>query len=152
MAARRTLGESVGLKWPNDVLVGDRKVAGLLVELVDDIVVAGMGVNLFWPEPPDSVTGLHSVDPGPEAGPELAMEWAGWLWALMEAGEVSWPRQEYVSACVTLGSEVTWDPDGRGRAVDIAADGSLIVAGPDGRAITLTAGAVRHVRETSRLE
>lgn len=150
VAARRTMGEPVGLKWPNDVLVGDRKVAGLLVELVDDdVVVAGMGVNLFWPDPPAAATALHSVDPGPEAGPALAMEWARWLWALMESGKESWPRQEYEAACVTLGSDVTWDPDGRGRAVGIAADGSLMVVEPDGRTITLTAGAVRHVRETS---
>lgn len=149
VAARRTLGESVGLKWPNDVLVGDSKVAGLLVELVDDVVVAGMGVNLFWPDPPANVTALHSVDPGPELGPALAVEWAGWLWELMESGEESWPRDEYLEACVTLGSEVTWDPNGRGRAVDIAADGSLMVIEPGGGTVTLTAGAVRHVRGTA---
>lgn len=149
VAARRTLGQSVSLKWPNDVLVEDRKVAGLLVELVDDLVVAGMGVNLFWPHPPARVTGLHSVDPGPDTGPALAMEWAEWLWTLMESGEELWPRQEYIGACVTLGSDVTWDPDGRGRAVGIASDGSLMVVDPGGRTIALTAGAVRHVRETS---
>jgi len=39
------LGCSVGLKWPNDVLVGDKKVAGLLVEVVDAIALVGIGVN-----------------------------------------------------------------------------------------------------------
>ncbi len=34
------------LKWPNDLLVGARKLAGVLLERVDDAVVVGIGVNL----------------------------------------------------------------------------------------------------------
>jgi BirA family biotin operon repressor/biotin-[acetyl-CoA-carboxylase] ligase len=34
------------LKWPNDVLVGERKVAGLLAEAVDGAVVVGLGLNV----------------------------------------------------------------------------------------------------------
>ena len=35
-----------GVKWPNDVLIGGRKVAGILLELAGDAVVAGIGVNV----------------------------------------------------------------------------------------------------------
>src|SRR3954453_10053754 len=40
-------GLDLGLKWPNDVLVaGERKLAGLLAEVVDDAVVVGIGLNV----------------------------------------------------------------------------------------------------------
>lgn len=39
-------GERVSLKWPNDVLVGSRKVAGILCERHGDNVVAGIGINV----------------------------------------------------------------------------------------------------------
>ncbi len=34
------------LKWPNDVLVGDRKLAGILAEKVEDGLVIGVGLNV----------------------------------------------------------------------------------------------------------
>ncbi|CAI8881808.1 DNA-binding transcriptional repressor/biotin-(acetyl-CoA-carboxylase) ligase BirA [Pseudomonas sp. IT-P253] len=52
MQALRELGVSgVGLKWPNDVLVGQKKIAGILLELVGDPadvchVVLGVGINV----------------------------------------------------------------------------------------------------------
>ncbi len=52
------------LKWPNDVLVGDRKLAGILCELVTEgadvaAVVVGIGVNLQPPPPPLNATAAH---------------------------------------------------------------------------------------------
>jgi BirA family biotin operon repressor/biotin-[acetyl-CoA-carboxylase] ligase len=35
-----------GIKWPNDILLNSKKVAGILTEVVDDSVVVGIGVNL----------------------------------------------------------------------------------------------------------
>ena len=52
MQALRELGISgAGLKWPNDVLVGQKKIAGILLELVGDPadvchVVLGVGINV----------------------------------------------------------------------------------------------------------
>ena len=37
---------AVGLKWPNDVMIGDRKVGRVLAEAVDDAVVVGVGLNV----------------------------------------------------------------------------------------------------------
>ena len=44
--AEQALGLAVQLKWPNDVMVNRRKVAGVLAEASDGIVVLGMGVNV----------------------------------------------------------------------------------------------------------
>ena len=52
MQALRELGvPGAGLKWPNDVLVGNKKIAGILLELVGDPadvchVVLGIGINV----------------------------------------------------------------------------------------------------------
>ncbi len=36
----------VWLKWPNDILIGDKKVAGLLAQATDDGVIIGIGINV----------------------------------------------------------------------------------------------------------
>ncbi len=44
-------------KWPNDIMVGDRKLAGILLERSGDIVVAGFGLNVAHaPEVPGRLT------------------------------------------------------------------------------------------------
>jgi BirA family biotin operon repressor/biotin-[acetyl-CoA-carboxylase] ligase len=45
-ALERTLGLSVQIKWPNDVMLRRQKVAGCLAEARDDAVVLGIGVNV----------------------------------------------------------------------------------------------------------
>ncbi|MDX2178193.1 MAG: biotin--[acetyl-CoA-carboxylase] ligase [Bryobacteraceae bacterium] len=42
------------LRWPNDVMIGDRKLAGILTALHGDAVLAGIGVNLEDPGWPDA--------------------------------------------------------------------------------------------------
>ena len=146
VAAARSI-EGASLKWPNDVLLGDAKVAGLLAELSDGIVVIGFGVNLWWPDAPHGFSGVHRHDPGAEAGPRLAERWAESLLRLVEIGPDEWPLDIYRSLCTTLGRDITWEPHGRGRAVDIDRSGALIVETPEGRK-RLTSGTVTHVRTT----
>ena len=45
-ALRAEAGVPAGLKWPNDVLVADRKIAGILAEAHDDAIVVGIGLNV----------------------------------------------------------------------------------------------------------
>ncbi|MEY4160675.1 MAG: hypothetical protein RLZZ136_1296 [Pseudomonadota bacterium] len=56
------------LKWPNDVLVGGAKLAGILLERVGDAVVVGIGVNLaIAPDLPDRRTlALSAFGPAPD--------------------------------------------------------------------------------------
>jgi BirA family biotin operon repressor/biotin-[acetyl-CoA-carboxylase] ligase len=55
-------GVSSEVKWPNDVWIGGKKIAGILVEAGDDFVVVGIGVNVSVTEFPnalaDSATSL----------------------------------------------------------------------------------------------
>ena len=69
LAAAETLGDAIGLKWPNDLMRGEAKVGGILTERFGAVVVAGLGVNLFWPDPPRGAGALHADDPGPDRPP-----------------------------------------------------------------------------------
>lgn len=44
--AIESFGIPTGIKWPNDVWIGQRKVAGILVEAGDDYAVVGIGLNV----------------------------------------------------------------------------------------------------------
>jgi biotin-(acetyl-CoA carboxylase) ligase len=107
------------------------------------VIVVGMGVNLWWPDAPGGASALRETDPGEEAHAPIAGLWAAELLAL--AGAEGWPMEEYRRLCETVGRDITWEPGGRGRAVDIAPSGGLIVD-VDGRREVITSGVVSHVR------
>ncbi len=51
LAAHRTIAEHIPeypteLKWPNDILVRNRKICGMLLERVEDAVIVGIGINI----------------------------------------------------------------------------------------------------------
>ena len=53
-AIEKSTGVRCDLRWPNDLMLGDRKTAGILVQLVGEKAVAGIGINLNHTEfPPD---------------------------------------------------------------------------------------------------
>jgi BirA family transcriptional regulator, biotin operon repressor / biotin---[acetyl-CoA-carboxylase] ligase len=71
-ALERTLGLSVQLKWPNDVMLRRRKVAGCLAEVRDGVVVLGIGLNVNQtreelPEPAGSLLTLTGRETDREA-------------------------------------------------------------------------------------
>jgi len=126
-------------------MVGGSKVAGILVEASGGVVVAGIGVNLWWPEPIDRAGALFDGDPGPETGPRLAEGWAARLLDRLADPADSWGRDLYEARCSLIGHAVTWEPAGAGRAVGIAETGGLIVETASGR-VVLDSGVVRAVR------
>ncbi len=152
MTARRAVAEAtgveLGLKWPNDLMRDGAKVGGVLVEASKRIVVAGCGINVWWPHAPTGMGAIGTDDPGQDATFDLAEAWARGFIAGLQAGPAVWDRDAYVAACVTVGSDVAWSPDGRGHAVGIAVDGGLIVETAEG-VVTVRSGEVRTVRPTT---
>ncbi len=126
------------LKWPNDVLVGEGKLAGLLAEADHDVVTIGLGLNLFWRDPVPGAVALFDADPGPDTAVTVAT-----AWALNLLGG-RWDPEVYAGLCSTLGRDITWS-EGSGRAVAVTADGALVVETYDGR-VELRSGEVREVR------
>ncbi len=147
LAARHALGGVPALKWPNDLVLGDgRKVGGLLAEAAGGVVVVGLGVNLWWPEPPGGAAAVYAGDPGPAEAGAVAERWAAEL--LHRAADPGDWRAEYTRACVTLGREITWaggPAPGLGTAVGVGPDGSLQVETATGL-VRLVSGEVREVR------
>ena len=148
VAALRSLGEraaGVTLKWPNDLMRGNDKLGGILTEASAGLVVVGWGGNLYWPDPPVGRGAVFREDPGPGAAARIANRWAEQLLGLLSNEVEDWPYDEYRRRCSTIGQEITWVPDGRGRAVDVSQAGGLVVATSRGP-LTLTSGAVTEVR------
>lgn len=50
-----------GLKWPNDLVVDDRKLAGILAERDGDTLVVGAGCNVEWDEFPPELAGAATA-------------------------------------------------------------------------------------------
>ncbi len=53
--AFNALGVPVQLKWPNDLLLGDAKIGGMLIEEKRGVVLAGIGINLVSAPPPQAL-------------------------------------------------------------------------------------------------
>jgi BirA family transcriptional regulator, biotin operon repressor / biotin---[acetyl-CoA-carboxylase] ligase len=144
------------LKWPNDLIVADRKLAGVLAEVVTDArgtaVVVGVGVNLTdHPNGAASTSVLEAS--GTAVGARELLEVT--LAALAprrarlddEAGRVRLGA-EYASALATIGRRVAViQRDGvvRGEALRVDPCGRLVVR-RDGEELCVAAGDVVHVR------
>lgn len=154
---RRATGLAAGLKWPNDVLVGERKLCGLLAERVDTpagpAVVIGFGINVSMAAEDLPVASATSLLLEGAATDKTALM-IEVLTALNEA-YVQW-RQDpaalaarYAALCVTLGQQVRVVLGGAdevtGTAVGIGDSGGLRVRTPTGERV-LAAGDVVHVR------
>ena len=135
---------SCDIKWPNDLLIGGTKVAGILVEAQADVVIVGCGVNLWWPEAPTFAAAVFDDDPGQDVGVRIARGWADRLLTILDADPSMWPRAEYLRRSSTVGREVIWET-GEGRAVGIAPGGGLVVHTDAGETV-LNAGEV-HTRQ-----
>ena len=138
---RSLIDRDVQLKWPNDIVIEAGKAGGVLVQRAGPVTVAGCGLNLWWPDPPAGAAGLLEEDPGPDLGVALSQRWASSVFT----GTQVWDRAAYKAACATLGTEVTWEPEGHGRAVDVDASGALIVETDTGL-VSLRSGEVRTIR------
>jgi BirA family transcriptional regulator, biotin operon repressor / biotin---[acetyl-CoA-carboxylase] ligase len=163
--ALKASGLDAGVKWPNDVLVGDHKVAGILVERVETdqgpAAVVGVGINVSQTRdqlPVENATSLElelgrSVD-----RTDVLVECLNAIREAVDAwdlgGEQASTRlwESYAAACVTVGRDVRVDlPDGtvlEGRAAEVDRSGALVVeeGGAGGARRAVSAGDVVHVR------
>lgn len=147
LAAADALDGEVTLKWPNDLMVGEDKIGGILVEGSGGVLVVGFGLNLWWPDAPAGSGALSIDDPGPESVVATAVAWAERFLERMADDPGEWGRTRYLELSATVGRQVTWEPDGQGKAIDIDESGALVVETATGRR-SLIAGQIRHLRTT----
>lgn len=138
-AVRASGASDVGVKWPNDVVGGTGKLAGILSVRDQDAAIIGIGLNLaFSGERPDpNAVSVAEVGGNPDGDAILS--------ALLENLHTWWQRftaaagdaqrsglaQAYLRQCVSVGVEVQVSSGGRtwgGQAQGIDEDGRLLVA------------------------
>jgi BirA family transcriptional regulator, biotin operon repressor / biotin---[acetyl-CoA-carboxylase] ligase len=148
------------VKWPNDLLVAEAKLAGILAEAEFEsghcALVVGLGLNVEWPGPPGvDGTCLRDVRPAGAAPVDRRLLLDALLGALSTrrgrldsaSGRLG-VAAELRHRCVTLGRRVRvalGDGDVVGVAVDIDDAGHLVVQTDGGRR-TVSAGDVVHLR------
>lgn len=140
------------LKWPNDVLIGERKTAGILAEYVNGHAVVGIGINTNMSEsdlPVPTATSLQVATGAPVDAAAVAIEY------LRALAAVGWPdgiddlARQYRQRCDTIGRAVRLElPDGEvtGTARDVDREGRIVIEAADGRTVTAAAGDVVHLR------
>ncbi|MET0819960.1 MAG: biotin--[acetyl-CoA-carboxylase] ligase [Aeromicrobium sp.] len=151
-------GVESGLKWPNDVLVDGRKLAGILLERVETesgpAAVIGVGVNVTLRRdelPVETATSL-ALEGATETDRTIVirsllrnLEALYRAWAASGGDPAAGIRDSYVRRCVTIGQRVRvmlpLDETWVGQATGIDDLGRLLV---DGRAIS--AGDITHLR------
>ncbi len=157
-AVESAAGIRPGIKWTNDLVLGSRKLGGILTELtLSDGKVAsailGIGINCAhdltdFPEDLQSfVTSLKIATGKPIEPARLAGELVRSLWE-MDKDLLSGKRQlldTYRKDCITLGKDISIlraDTVSYAKALDIDSDGGLIVKDADGSIQTVQSGEV----------
>lgn len=159
-ACDRDLCDVLRLKWPNDLLLGGQKISGILLESrkCDDIwrVVTGFGVNLARP------VGLGDREARCRERPAISLAEEGFsitadtlLNALIPAqrrwfdalcgGEEALIRSAWLAHAVGLGEAIDVrlaHETKRGRFVDLAPDGQLVLESQSGEIYQISAGDV----------
>jgi BirA family biotin operon repressor/biotin-[acetyl-CoA-carboxylase] ligase len=155
------------LKWPNDLVVGDRKLAGLLAEATADpgadrsrgqgtgAIVVGMGLNVEWdlfPRELETTATACNREGRPAPRDELLVAWLRELDrrldVLADAGPAAM-HSDQIAASATLGRRVRVERAGdtlEGDALALTELGHLVVLTGDGVVHTLSAGDVVHLR------
>jgi BirA family biotin operon repressor/biotin-[acetyl-CoA-carboxylase] ligase len=134
------------IKWPNDIWVEERKLAGVLIEAKpqDGWAVIGIGLNLsispgeFPPELRETATSLSGGDAG-RGRRALDAALDRWVAAGRDVTLVAWRSRDALR-----GREISWD-GGSGVADGIADSGDLLVVVAGGERVVLGAGEV-HLR------
>ena len=158
LAVAEALDEVTGLeamvKWPNDVILGDRKVAGILLETDADTVVCGIGINVSQAEatlpvrPALPAGSLASVTGG-------AYDRAQVLGAVLNALERRYDafRAEGIGPLVQVLERRNWlrerrveTASGLGTAGALAPDGRIAVVYDDGAAELVASGELTLAR------
>jgi BirA family transcriptional regulator, biotin operon repressor / biotin---[acetyl-CoA-carboxylase] ligase len=151
-AARELAAQELRCKWPNDLLIDDRKAGGILAESrvaserIEHAIV-GIGVNIDPPANVELAAGMGDVDASALLTAFLRSFVASYdsnAATFIESVVAAYPRES-----ATIGREVeATTTDGRrvrGRAIGVDDAGSLVVDTPEGLA-SITSGEVTHLR------
>lgn len=158
-AVRELTGLPPGIKWPNDLLAGERKLCGILTEIKAEIdaleyIVLGIGLNVnleaddFSPDFRQSATSIYlEMGRKVERLPlfqKILYQLEKWYEQWQEKGFEP-VRLAWKEANVTLGRQVqvnSWNETFQGVAIDIDNEGALLVRGSGDEIRSFSSGEV----------
>lgn len=156
--ALEALGAAVRIKWPNDLLLGGRKLGGILTELHaadpgSAYVIVGVGVNLACPPPDLPAAGLSELPGGAPDRDALVGALRDRILATVErfeAGGFAALRPDWERRWRHKGRQVIAAPPGgapvTGVAIGVDDDGALLLDTGDPSPLRITAGDVESAR------
>ncbi len=146
--------EQLRLKWPNDVMLGDAKLAGILPESGGANgqfwLVTGFGINLGQaPNVPsrntacvaEAIWGAGAVPTPIEVLPDLIIAFEEWIERWQSQGFEP-VRRAWLSNAFGLGQTITTSDGRTGIFEDLRKNGALVLRKADGQAIEISAGEV----------
>ena len=152
----RDLGVDAGLKWPNDVLVGDGKLAGILAEVAAPVVVIGLGLNVSFDEterPDPNAVSLAMLGHDADRNEVviallqgLSARVAHWRAASGADADLA---ADYRTASTTIGTRVRAVLPGDSEIVGVATgvdDAGRLLIDDAGTTVTVSAGDITHLR------
>lgn len=158
-ALEAATGVTVEIKWPNDLLIRNRKVAGILAETRvtaadQPVVVVGMGINvnhtrdLFPDDLSDSATSLRIESGGPVPRQDLLMA----ILASFESAYERFMASGFESLLAEVNARLAWrgrmveaeSPAGTaGRVSRVEEEGGLLLEGKDHGPVVIRSGSIR---------
>jgi BirA family biotin operon repressor/biotin-[acetyl-CoA-carboxylase] ligase len=134
---------NLSLKWPNDIVLNNLKVGGILVEKSEKNICIGMGINYFWEKP--EILGAGSIFTKKQKDSLINLHAEKWASEVLSSlSKNNFDLDKYKQKLQTLGKIVEY-PEGRGWAEDINEDGSLKIKSTDGDYINLTSPLISEV-------
>ncbi len=160
-AIRKVTGLSAGIKWPNDIIINNKKVAGILMEssagdrLIKHLIV-GIGINVNTEDFPEEIreraTSLSICSGKKISRMEILISVIRQLERLysivIPGGDPAAILERYRSWSVTIGRMITATRSGTkftARALDITATGGLLVRDQTGTTEELISGEIQNL-------
>ena len=121
------------IKWPNDIIAGNKKLCGILVETTAGGTVVGIGINVNTESFPDDIchkaTSLRLLTNRNFQKEEILTRVANYVFEVIEKhrGEFNKSaKDEYLPLCANINKQVMWDAK-TGVAADVTHTGALLV-------------------------
>lgn len=154
-AISKYCGLAPALKWPNDILIGDFKVGGIIAEQVDDCVVIGIGINVLQnidelPVPTATSLLLECEEDAINAREQLIAYLLQEIRSEFDAWNLAHDNVEilkkYSKLSATLGKEIKLDFQNgdtkESTATGIAENGGLLISSGE----TIVSADITHLR------
>lgn len=146
---------TIGLKWPNDVLVSNRKVAGVLLEAQGNSLVVGSGVNIDAvapidqsPHPPIAFGDFPGIVPGPKQLAESYLKRLQFYYELWERDGFAPVRDLWLAQALHMEQTISVHVAGQkitGTCTELLADGGLVLLDESGTSHHITTGDVELI-------